>query len=206
MIDLRIVRNAYTLLNWGDFVDESSAARGSPYIQLLPITSPVQAHQEFVKARLNGVDTTGDSQYKLLSHGKSSPVPKGERVQHLEGFVSVPRSFFNTEHSSHVVLSPPSKAFRNRYKIAAGGIAVFVVLVGIIIFSALRRRRATRRARGLGYGDKGGIVPLGSTSSLAPGGSPDAYRSVSDPRSAPPGGSFSMHNLSHQRDPYYGNS
>lgn len=84
-----IVRNAYTLLNWGDFVDDSSAARGSPFIQLLPLTSPVQAHQEFVKVRLNGVDTTGDPQYKLLAHGKSSPVPKGERVQHLEGFVSM---------------------------------------------------------------------------------------------------------------------
>lgn len=94
-LNCSVVRNAYTLLNWGDFVDESSAARGSPFIQLLPLTDPVQAHQEFVKARLGGVDTTGDPQYKLLAHGKSSPVSKGERVQHLEGLVrilfSVPR-------------------------------------------------------------------------------------------------------------------
>ncbi|KAF9507093.1 hypothetical protein BS47DRAFT_1266993, partial [Hydnum rufescens UP504] len=81
------LRNAYTLLNWGDFVDDTSAARGQPFIQLQPLTSQTQAHQDFVNVRLNGVDTTGSSQYKLLSQGKSSPLASGERVQHIEGFV-----------------------------------------------------------------------------------------------------------------------
>jgi hypothetical protein len=84
------VRNSYSKYNWGDFVDDTSNARGSPYIQLLPTTNQVSAHHDFVAVRLGGVDTTGDPQYKLLSHGQSSPVSPGERVQHLLGFVSSP--------------------------------------------------------------------------------------------------------------------
>jgi len=119
------LRNTYTLLNWGDFVDDTSAARGSPFVQLLSITNPVKAHHEFVQVRLNGVDTTGDPQYKLLAHGKSSPVPEGERVEHLEGF-----------------------ALRNAGKIAVGLAAGLVVLLSITVFCCIRRRRATRRVPG----------------------------------------------------------
>ncbi|SRR5258707_5261202 len=88
LIIFLLVRNAYTLLNWGDFVDQTSAARGTPYIQMEPMTGQSQAHKEFVAARLGGVDTTGDPQWKLSSHQQSSPVSKGERVQHIEAFVS----------------------------------------------------------------------------------------------------------------------
>lgn len=82
------MRNAYTLLNLGDFVDDTSATRGAPFVQFEPLTNPTQAHKEFVAARLGGVDTTGDSQWKLSRHQQSSPVSKGERIQHIEGFVS----------------------------------------------------------------------------------------------------------------------
>lgn len=84
-----VVRNTYSLLDWGDFVDETSAARGDPYVQLLSVTKPDDAHKDFVQLRLNGIDTSGDAAHKLLDHGKSSPVPTSEKIQHVEGFVRI---------------------------------------------------------------------------------------------------------------------
>ena len=53
------VRNAYILINFGDFVDGALAKVGDPYIQLLPLTDPAEAHRDFVQARLGGVDDAG---------------------------------------------------------------------------------------------------------------------------------------------------
>lgn len=75
-------------------MEETSAARGSPYIQLQSITDMADAHKDFVTVRLGGVDTTGDASHKLLTDGKSSPVPDSERVQHIEGFVSDQNNLF----------------------------------------------------------------------------------------------------------------
>ena len=52
------VRNAYLLINYGDFVD-GTTTKASPYVQLLSVTDPATAHQDFVTTRLGGVDTTG---------------------------------------------------------------------------------------------------------------------------------------------------
>lgn len=54
-----IVRNAYALIDFGDFVTTSSQDQVDPYVQLLPLTSNSTAHSDFVKVRLNGTDTTG---------------------------------------------------------------------------------------------------------------------------------------------------
>ena len=53
------MRNAYILINFGDFVDGALAKVGDPYIQLLPLTDPAEAHRDFVQARLGGVDDAG---------------------------------------------------------------------------------------------------------------------------------------------------
>jgi len=82
------------------------------------MTGQAQAHKEFVAARLGGTDTTGDSQWKLSSHQQSSPISKGERVQHIEAF-----------------------AYRN--KIIVGvcmGAALLIILA--LIFLCRRRRRS----------------------------------------------------------------
>lgn len=50
------VRNAYILINFGDFVDGALAKVGDPYIQLLSITEMTEAHNDFVQVRLGGVD------------------------------------------------------------------------------------------------------------------------------------------------------
>lgn len=83
------MRNAYTLIDFGNFVDESSSDRNDPFVQLLPLTNRDQAHADFVKVRLNGVDTTGSSTKTLLpaSQESHSPESAAEKKQHREGAV-----------------------------------------------------------------------------------------------------------------------
>ena len=52
-----VVRNAYTLIDYGDFV-EGTKNTADPYVQFLPITNDTAAaHADFVKVRLGGVDS-----------------------------------------------------------------------------------------------------------------------------------------------------
>lgn len=78
-----IVRNTYTLVNFGDFVDGNPDNQSNPFMQLLSVTDPSQAHQDFVRARLNGTDTTGDSAHALLpaSQGQHSPESLNEKAK-----------------------------------------------------------------------------------------------------------------------------
>ena len=70
---LHTVRNAYILIDFGDFVDGSSSKVGTPYIQLLPTTQPALAHAEFVQTRLGGVDNTSSIQLLPAMNTTSSP-------------------------------------------------------------------------------------------------------------------------------------
>ncbi|KAF8214330.1 hypothetical protein K438DRAFT_2149621, partial [Mycena galopus ATCC 62051] len=63
---MAFLRNVYTLINFGDFI-VGSTSKAYPCIQLLSLTDPAQAHAEFVKVRLGGVDTTTSI---LTSNGK----------------------------------------------------------------------------------------------------------------------------------------
>ncbi|KAI0328918.1 acid protease [Cubamyces sp. BRFM 1775] len=48
------VRNAYTYINFGDFVDGSTSSTADPYVQLLPTTNDTaEAHADFVRVRGN---------------------------------------------------------------------------------------------------------------------------------------------------------
>ncbi|KAI9453906.1 acid protease [Lactarius psammicola] len=47
------LRNAYLLINFGDFVDGSVNTTADPYVQLLSITDPASAHADFISVRLN---------------------------------------------------------------------------------------------------------------------------------------------------------
>ncbi|KAI0341939.1 acid protease [Trametopsis cervina] len=65
ILGMAFLRNAYILINFGDFVDGASSKTADPYIQLLPLTSDrAEAHSDFVNVRLMGIDDTGN--YKLL--------------------------------------------------------------------------------------------------------------------------------------------
>ena len=51
------MRNAYLLINYGNFVD-GTTTRAPPYVQLLSVTDPSAAHQDFINNRLGGVAPT----------------------------------------------------------------------------------------------------------------------------------------------------
>lgn len=75
------MRNTYSLFDYGDWVDEASNDRQDPYIQLLSVTDVNQAHQDFVKVRMNGVDTSGSASQQLVpaDQGQKSPVSEAEK-------------------------------------------------------------------------------------------------------------------------------
>jgi len=64
ILGMAFLRNAYLLVDLGDYVHGSTASTTDPYIQLLSITDPAEAHKAFVDARLGGVDNT--SAFHLL--------------------------------------------------------------------------------------------------------------------------------------------
>ncbi|KAI0358432.1 acid protease [Trametes cingulata] len=64
ILGMSFLRNAYMLINFGDFVDGALAKVGDPYVQLLPLTDPAEAHYDFVQVRMGGVDRSSD--LKLL--------------------------------------------------------------------------------------------------------------------------------------------
>ncbi|KAJ7791230.1 acid protease [Mycena olivaceomarginata] len=89
IMGMTFLRNAYTLMNFGDWVEDTSIDRGDPYIQLLPLTDAAAAHADFVNVRLGGVDTTGSAQYALLpaDQQQHSPVSAEEKKKKYEEMI-----------------------------------------------------------------------------------------------------------------------
>ncbi|EGN98610.1 hypothetical protein SERLA73DRAFT_89540 [Serpula lacrymans var. lacrymans S7.3] len=54
MLGMAFLRNAYLLVDLGDFVDGSNRTTAPPYIQLLSVTNATQASEEFAQQRKNG--------------------------------------------------------------------------------------------------------------------------------------------------------
>lgn len=78
---MSIVRNVYTLLDYGNFMENTANDRGDPFVQLLPLTNVQTAHDDFVQTRLGGVDTTNSSAHALLpaSEQQHSPISEAEK-------------------------------------------------------------------------------------------------------------------------------
>jgi len=139
ILGMAFMRNTYTLLDYGDWIKDSSVDQGDPFVQLLSVTDAAAAHKDFVKIRLSGVDTTGDSAHALLpaNQMQHSPVSKEEKKKMYE----------------EKVLS--------RWPYILVGCLVFVLLVtGLIIWRCCvcRKRRAARKANtaaALGISTKG---------------------------------------------------
>lgn len=112
-----VVRNAYILIDFGDFVDGSSSKVGSPYVQLLSVTQPALAHQDFVQSRLGGVDNTSD--FHLLPATNTTSDPDGD----------------DDDSSS-------SESWWNKYKwYIIGGAAGLAVLVLVLSLWGCSRRK-----------------------------------------------------------------
>ncbi|KAI0357462.1 aspartic peptidase A1 [Trametes cingulata] len=89
ILGMAFLRNTYTLLDYGNFMENTASDRGDPYVQLLPITDVNAAHQDFVKVRLNGIDTTNDSAHALLpaDQMQHSPISEAEKKKRYEEMI-----------------------------------------------------------------------------------------------------------------------
>ena len=79
-----LVRNSYLLVNFGDFIDGKQDKVANPYVQLLPTTELVEAHNDFVQIRLKGVDTTGGQTF--LDNFTPSGPPDVKQSNNSSGF------------------------------------------------------------------------------------------------------------------------
>jgi len=137
ILGMSFLRNAYTLMDYGDFIYGTSSDQGDPYVQLLPLTNVNDAHSDFVKVRLNGQDTTGDASKSLLpaDQGQHSPESAKEKKQHYE----------------EMVLS--------RWPYILAGCLIFLVLcIGLCIWRCCCRRGKKSRKT------KGGVLPAQGSS------------------------------------------
>ncbi|EMD40139.1 hypothetical protein CERSUDRAFT_71923 [Gelatoporia subvermispora B] len=117
------VRNVYTLLDYGSWVEDTSDDLGDPFIQLLSVTDVNKAHQDFVNVRLGGVDTTGAPAQALLpvDQMQHSPETEAEKKAQYE----------------EMILS--------RWPYIFVGCLVFVLLViGFIVWRCCVRRKRQR--------------------------------------------------------------
>lgn len=158
------VRNTYTLIDFGDFVESSSKDRNPPYVQLLSVTDTTKAHDDFVKARLNGVDTTGDPSQALLpvSQGQKSPLADGEKKALLA-----------------------AKVLSRWPYIMMGCLLLLFGFVGFCVWRfCLRKRIAARRAAKNAKSNQqgGGMLQMGPVG----GGQQGPYRQLSEPGSPHP--------------------
>lgn len=129
------MRNAYTLINFGNMVKGGSSS-DSPYIQLLSLTNETAAVNDFIQVRLSGQDLINSSQYALLPASKEqhSPESAAEKKAKYE----------------ELVLS--------RWPYILAGCLLFVLLVvGYCVWRCCTRRK--RLARQQAAKQQAGVVP-----------------------------------------------
>ncbi|GBE83097.1 hypothetical protein SCP_0501440 [Sparassis crispa] len=131
ILGMGFMRNVYALFDYGNFVENTSQDLGNPFIQLLSTTNLSQAHQDFVTARMNGVDATSSSSQWLVSSSQMqhSPESKEEKKKAYE----------------EMILSRWPEIFV--------GCLIFVLIVaGLITWRCCircKRKRAKKQAEGL---------------------------------------------------------
>lgn len=120
-IEMLAVRNTYTLLDFGNWVDNGSSDH--PFIQMLPITNMAVARSNFIQLRLGGNDTISDSKWSLLpaDQMQRSPVSAEEKKKKYQ----------------EMILSRWPYIF-------AGCFALVVLSVGFCIWRCCKRRRARK--------------------------------------------------------------
>ncbi|KAI8978777.1 acid protease [Trametes punicea] len=126
ILGMAFLRNTYTLLDYGNFMENTASDRGDPYVQLLPLTDVNAAHKDFVQVRLNGVDTTGDPSHALLppDQMQHSPISEAEKKKAYE----------------EMILSRWPYIF-------VGCLAFVLIVVGLITWRCCVRRRRKREAK-----------------------------------------------------------
>jgi len=117
------VRNSYTLLDFGNWIDGASNDRGNPYIQLLSVTNPNDAYNDFVHVRLGGNDTANDPKWALLppSQMQHSPVSAEEKKEKYQEEILSRWPYF-----------------------LVGGLVLVLLLVGLCVWRCCCRRGAKK--------------------------------------------------------------
>ncbi|THH07701.1 hypothetical protein EW145_g3204 [Phellinidium pouzarii] len=159
ILGMAFLRNIYTLIDLGKFVDGSANDNGDAFIQLLSMTNTAAAHADFVNVRLGGVDTAGQSQYYLLpaSEGQSSPESAKEKKQHLE-----------------------EKVLSRWPYIFLGSFVLFCGIVGLIVWRCCCRRRCAERKKAKALAKKRRMNGL----QMNPLKGGDAYYQLDEPTSS----------------------
>jgi hypothetical protein len=130
------VRNAYTLLDFGTWIDDSDD-QAHPFMQMLPVTNIAAARSSFVQVRLGGNDTTTDSRWSLLaaSQMQHSPISDEEKKKKYQEMIF------------------------SRWPYIFTGCFVFILLVtGCCIWRCCKRRRARQMNKKANHEDKFGDV------------------------------------------------
>ncbi|KAG6334062.1 hypothetical protein ID866_5025 [Astraeus odoratus] len=85
ILGMAFLRNAYTLINYGNLVKDGSNTN-SPFVQMLPLTNEATAVSDFIQVRTNGQNLINSPQYTLLpaSQQQSSPETAQEKKQQYE--------------------------------------------------------------------------------------------------------------------------
>ena len=124
VLNNHIVRNAYTLYNFGNWI-KNSDKQDAPYIQMVPLTNPATARSDFVQIRLSGKDTISDPKWALLpaDQGQKSPISDEEKKKRYQ----------------EMILSKWPYIF-------VGCLAFVGISVGFCVWKCCQRRRA-RKAR-----------------------------------------------------------
>jgi hypothetical protein len=127
------VRNAYLLINYGDYVD-GTTTKIPPYVQLLSITDPTAAHLDFVSTRLGGTDTTGMQRFD-----DTTPVSNTDNVANT----------FDQQQRLIVIIG-----------VVAGSVFLLAALVGLYLTVRRRRNRHLHFGPDLSTVDMGLYHPL----------------------------------------------
>ncbi|KAI0027747.1 acid protease [Vararia minispora EC-137] len=124
ILGMSFLRNAYTLIDFGNFV-KGGKDSSDPFVQLLPLTSQASAHADFVQSRLSGVDTTGSASKTLVpaSQESHSPQSAAEIKAHRE-----------------------QKILKYWPYILVGCLAFVVISLGLCIWACCMRRKRQRAA------------------------------------------------------------
>lgn len=130
ILGMSFLRSAYTLLDFGNWIDGSSN-QGTPYIQMSSLIDVASARDDFVQTRLAGNDTISDSKWSLLpaDQMQHSPISADEKKKKYQ----------------EMVLS------RWPY-ILVGCLAFIVIVTGLLIWKCCCRRKKKQSNMELGAG------------------------------------------------------
>ncbi|EJT97814.1 acid protease [Dacryopinax primogenitus] len=176
ILGMAFLRNTYTLLNYGNFVDSNADVRQAPFVQLLSVTNQNQSSIEFHQIRGGTAKT-----FAPLPGAQSvDPSDSGNNINNNNGVNTV-----GSWIQSHLAI------------VIGVSVGVVVLILLIIAFCCCRRRRPVQQYQNISAPAPMGQYPYPpyrggrnfSTASVAPlaggGGYDDPFRETFGPEHIP---------------------